>query len=170
MLKILQAWPQQYVNWESPEVQAGFLRGRGPEVELPAFVGSWRKQRSSRKTSASLTVLKPLTVWITKNCGKFLKRWEYQTCYLSPKKPVCRSRSHRIGHAAMDWFKIGKGVHQGCVFSLCLFNLYAEYIIWNARLISSLGIKIAGRNINSLRYAHDTILMAESKEEQRASW
>ena len=66
----------------------------------------------------------------------------------------------------MDWFQIGKGVHQGSILSSCLFNLDAEYIMWNARLDESqAGIKIAGRNINNLRYADDTVLMAESKEE-----
>ena len=65
----------------------------------------------------------------------------------------------------MDWFQIGKGVHQGCIVSPCLFNLYAEYIMWNAKLDEAqAGIKIAGRNINNLRYADDTTLMAESKE------
>ena len=65
----------------------------------------------------------------------------------------------------MDWFQIGKGVRQGCILSLCLFNSYAEYIMWNARLDEAqAGIKIAGRNINNLRYADDTTLMAESKE------
>ena len=76
----------------------------------------------------------------------------------------------RTGHGTTDWFQIGKGVCQGCILSLCLCNLYAEYIIQNARLDEvQAGIKIAGRNINSLRYADDTTLMAESKEEQRAS-
>ena len=66
----------------------------------------------------------------------------------------------------MDWFKIGKGVHQGCILKPCLFNLYAEYIMWNAELEESqAGIKIAWRNTNSLRYADDTTLMAESEEE-----
>ena len=65
----------------------------------------------------------------------------------------------------MDWFKIGKGVHQGYILSSCLFNLYAEYIMWNAGLDESQGrIKIAGRNINNFRYVNDTILMAESEE------
>ena len=71
----------------------------------------------------------------------------------------------RTGHGTADWFQIGKGVHQGCIFSCCLFNLYTEYIMQNARLDEALaGIKIAGRNINNLRYADDTILMAESEE------
>ena len=66
----------------------------------------------------------------------------------------------------MDWFQIGKGVHQGCMLSPCVFNFWAEYIMWNARLNESqAGIKIAGRNINNLRYADDTTLMAESEED-----
>ena len=65
----------------------------------------------------------------------------------------------------MDWFQIGEWVRQGCIFSPCLFNLYAEYILWNARLDEAqAGIKITGRNTNNLRYADDTILMAENKE------
>ena len=77
----------------------------------------------------------------------------------------------RTGYGKTDWFQIGKGVRQGCILSPCLFNLYAEYIMWNAGLDEAqAGIKIARRNINNLRYADDTTLMAESKEEQRDSW
>ena len=72
----------------------------------------------------------------------------------------------RTGHGTIDWFQIGKGVHQGCVLSPCLFNLYAEYIMRNAGLDEAqAGIKIARRNINNLRYADDTTLMTESEEE-----
>ena len=72
----------------------------------------------------------------------------------------------RIGHETMGWFQIGKGICQGCILSPCLFNLYAEYIMRNTGLEEAqAGIKIAGRNINNLRYADDTILMAESEEE-----
>ena len=72
----------------------------------------------------------------------------------------------RTGHGTTDWFQIGKGVHQGCILSLCLFNLYAEYIMRNTGLDEAqVGIKIAGRNINNLRYADDTTPMAESKED-----
>ena len=72
----------------------------------------------------------------------------------------------RTSHGTTDWFQIGKGVHQGCILSSCLFNLYAEYIMRNVRLNKAqAGIKIAGRNINNLRYADDTTLMAESEEE-----
>ena len=75
----------------------------------------------------------------------------------------------RIGHGTTDWFQIGKGVHQGCILSPCLFNLYAEYIMRNAGLEETqAGIKIAGRNINNLRYADDTILMEESGEELKS--
>jgi len=76
----------------------------------------------------------------------------------------------RTGLGTRDWFQIGKGVCQGCILSPCLFNLYAEYIMRNTGLEEALaGIKIARRNINNLRYADDTILMAESEKEQRAS-
>ena len=72
----------------------------------------------------------------------------------------------RTGHGTMDWFQIEKGLHQGCILSPCLFNLYAEYVMQNAGLNEvQAGIKIAGRNINNLRYADDNTLMAESKEE-----
>ena len=89
--------------------------------------------------------------------------------YLLPEKSVCRSRSNRIGHGATDWFQIGKEVRQVCIVSLYLFNLYAEHIMQNARLDEAqAGIKTAGRNINNLRYADDTSLMAESEEELRS--
>ena len=75
----------------------------------------------------------------------------------------------RTGHGTTDWFQIGKGVRQGCILSPCLFNLYAEYIMRNTGLEGAqAGIKIAGRNINNLRYAHDTTLTAESEEELKS--
>ena len=75
----------------------------------------------------------------------------------------------RTRHETTDWFQIGKGVHQGCILSPCLFNLYAEYIMRNAGLDEArAGVKIAGRNINNLRYADDTTFMAESKEELKS--
>ena len=79
---------------------------------------------------------------------------------------ACQEGIFRTGYGTTDWFQIGKGVHQGCILSPCLFNLYAEYILWNAGLDEAqAGIKIAGRNTNNLRYAGDTTLMAESEEE-----
>ena len=91
---------------------------------------------------------------------------------LSLEKPVCRSvkATVKTGHGITDWFQIGKGVHQGCILSPCLFNVYAEYIMRNAGLKKSqAGIKIAGRNISNLRYADDTTPMAEREEELRPS-
>ena len=88
--------------------------------------------------------------------------------YLPPEKPVAgQEATVRTEYGTMDWFKIGKGLHQGCVF--CLFNLYAEYIMQNARLDESqAGTKASKRNINNLRYVDDTTLMAESKEELKS--
>ena len=86
--------------------------------------------------------------------------------YLPPGKSVGQEATVRTRHGPTDCFQIGKGVHQGCILSPCLFNLYAEYIMRNAGLEETqAGIKIAGRNINNLRYANDTTLMAESEEE-----
>ena len=126
---------------------------------------SYEKQDSSRKTSISalLTMPKPLTMWVTTNCGKFFKRWEYQTTWLT-SWDICMQvkKQVRTEHGTTDWFQIGTGVRQGCVLSPCLFNLCAEYIMRNAGLEETqAGIKIAGRNINNLRYADDTTLMAE---------
>ena len=168
MLKILQARLQQYVNRELPDVQAGFRKAEEPEIKLPTCTGSLKKQESSRKipTSALLTTSNLLTAWITTNCGKFFKRWEYQTTFPASSE-ICMQEEAtvRTGHGKTDWFQIGKGVCQGCILSPCLFNLYTEYIMRNARLEEAqAGIKTAGRKINNLRYSDDTTLMAESKE------
>jgi len=109
---------------------------------------------------------KPLTVWITTN-WKILKEKgipDHLTCLL--RNPYAGEEATvSTGHGTTDWFQIGKGVHQGCILSPCLFNLHAEYILRNVRLDEAqAGIKIAGRNINNLRYADDTTLMAESEE------
>ena len=117
-------------------------------------------------------MLKSLTVWITTHCGKFLKRWEgisdHLTCLLR-NLYAGQEVSIRLGHGKIDWFQIGKGVHQGCILSPCLFNLYTEYIMQNAGLDEvQARIKIARRNVNNLRYADNTTLMAESKEELKS--
>ena len=83
--------------------------------------------------------------------------------------PAGQEATVRTGHGTTDWFQIGKGVHQGCISSPCLFNFYAEYIMRNAGLEEAqAGVKIAGRNINNLRYADDTTLMEESEEELKS--
>ena len=93
MLKILQARLQQYVSWELPDGQAGFRKVRGTRDQIANIHCIIEKAKKLKKRSASLTTPKPLTVWITANCGKFLKRWEYQTIWLPPEKSVYRSRS-----------------------------------------------------------------------------
>ena len=108
---------------------------------------------------------KPLTVWITTN-WKIIQEIEipdYLTCLLR-NLYASQEGTFRTGHATMDWFQIGKGGRQGCILSPCLFNLYAWYIMQNARLgEAQAGIKIARRNINNLRYADDITLMSESE-------
>ena len=113
---------------------------------------------------------KPLIVWITKN-WKILKEMgipDHLTCLLRSLYSG-QEATVRIGHGTTDWFQIGKGVHQGCILSPCLFNLCAENIVRNAGLEEAqAGIKIARRNISNFRYADDTTIMAESEEELKS--
>ena len=125
MLKIIQARLQQYVNHELLDVQAGFRKGRGTRDEIANICWIMEKQESSRKTSTSalLTMPKPLTVWITIN-WKILKEMgipDHLTCLLR-NLYAGQEATVRTGHATTDWFQIGKGVHQGCILSPCLFN------------------------------------------------
>ena len=104
-------------------------------------------------------------VWLLSCLGQILVITNYLTCLLK-NLYVGQETTVRTGYGTNDWFKIVKGVQQGCILSPCLFNLYAEYIMWNAGLYESqAGIKIAGRNINNLRYADINTLMTESEEE-----
>ena len=143
-------------------------KAEDPEIKLPTSAESSKKQESSRKTSISalLNMPKPLTVWITIN-WKILKEMgipDHLTCLLR-NLYAGQEATVRTGHGTTHWFQIRKGVCQGCILSPCLFNLYAEYIMRNAALDKAqAGIKIARRNINSLRYADDITLMAESEE------
>ena len=127
-----------------------------PKSKLRTSAGSWKKQESSRKTSISalLTMTKPLTVDHNKP-WKILQEMgipDHLTCLLI-NLYAGQEATVRTGHGTIDWFQIGKGVRQGCILSLCLFNLHAEYIMRNAGLEETqAGIKIAGRNINHLRY------------------
>ena len=168
MLKILQARLQQYMNCEIPDAQAGFRKGRGTRDQFANIRWIIKRQESSRKTSISalLTMPKPLTVWVTIN-WKILKEMgisDHLTCLLR-NLYAGQEATVRTGHGTADWFQIGKGVHQGCILSPCLCNLYAEYIMRNAGLDEAqAGIKITRRNINNLRQADDTRLMAESEE------
>ena len=144
-----------------------------PETKLPTSAGSLKKQESSRKRSISalLTMPKPL------NCVDHNKLWKIlkemgipdHLTYLLRNLYAGQEATVRPGHGTTDWFQIGKGAHQGCILSPCLFNFYAEHIMRNAGLEEAqAGIKIAGRNINNLRYADDTTLMAESEEELKS--
>ena len=144
-----------------------------PEITLPTSAGSWKKQESSRKTSifVLLTMPKPFDCVDHNKLWKTLKEMgipDHLTCLL--RNPYAgQEATVRTGHGTTDWFQIGKGVCQGCILSPCLFNLSAEYIMRNAGLEETqAGIKIAGRNINNLRYADDTTLMAESEEELKS--
>ena len=141
-----------------------------PEIKLPTSVGSLEKKENSGKTStsASLTVLKPLTVWIPTN-WKIVRDQITKPPYLPSEKSVGKSKSNRTRQGRMGCFHSGKGENQGCILLLCLFNLYAECIMRNARLDEvQATFKISRRNINSLRYADDTTLMAESEEELKS--
>ena len=143
-----------------------------PEMKLPTSTGLLKKEESSRKrsTSALLTTPKPLTMWITTN-WKILQEMgipDHLTCLLR-NLYADQEATVRTEHGTADWFQIGKGVCQGCILSPCLFDLYPEYIMLNARLDEAqAGIKISGTNINNLRYADDTTLMTESEEELKS--
>ena len=142
-----------------------------PEIKLPTSAGSSKGQENFSKTSIPVLLImpKPLTVWMTIN-WKILKEMgipDHLICLLrnlyAGQEPTVRT-----GHGTTDWFQIGKGVRQGCMLSPCLFNLYAEYVMWNASWMKhKLESRLPG-DINNLRYADDTTLMAESEEELKS--
>ena len=139
-----------------------------PEIKLPTSAGSSKKQESSRKTSISTLFTRKIFECVDHNKRrKILKEIgipDHLTCFLR-NLYAGQEATVRTGYETTDWFQVWKGVCQGCILSPCLFNLYAEYIMRNAGLDEAqAGIKTAGRNINNLRYADDTTLMAESKE------
>ena len=141
-----------------------------PEIKLPTSVGSLRKYESSRKTSVFFFFYHARAFdWVDHNkMWKILKQMgipDHLSC-LQGNLYSGQEATVRIGHGTTYWFQIGKGVYQGCMLSPCLFNLYAECNMRNARLSEAqAGIKFARRNINNLKYADDTTLMAESEEE-----
>ena len=160
------------MNHELSDVQAEFRKGKGIRDQRANIRWTIEKQESSRKasTSALLATPKPLTVWITTN-RKILQEIGipgHLTCLLK-NLYAGQEATVRTMHGKTDWFQIGKEVCQGCILSPCLFNLYAEYIMRNARLDEAQArIKTAGRNINNLRYADDTSLMVESEYELKS--
>ena len=125
-----------------------------PEIKLSTSVHSLKKQENSRKTtiSASLTMLKPLTVWITTN-WKILQEMEILDHLICLLRNLYAGQevTVRTTHGKIDWFQIGKGVYQGCILSLCLFNLHTEYIMRHAWLDEAQARIKIGRNINNLR-------------------
>ena len=139
---------------------------------MPTSTGSWKKQESCRKASISaLLTAKAFDCVDHNKLWKILKEMripDHLTCLLR-NLYADQEATVRTGHGTTDWFQIRKRVCQGCILSSCLFNLCAEYIMRNAGLgEAQTGIKIAGRNINHLRYADDTTVMAESQEELKS--
>ena len=170
MLKILQARLQQYVNCELPDVQAGFRKGRGTRDQIANICWIIEKAGEFQK-NIYFCFIDYAKVF---DCVDHNKLWKILKDMGVPDHLTCLLRnlyagqeaSVRTGHGTADWFQIGKGVCQGCILSPCLFNLYVRYIMRNAGLEEQqAGLKVAGRNINNLRYAYDTTLMAENEEE-----
>ena len=167
MLKILQARLQQYLYHELPDVQGGLGKGRGTRDQIANIRWIIKKAREFQKNICSIDYAKAF------DCVDHSKLWEILQEMRIPDHLTCLLRNLYAGqevgvrtvHGTTGWFQIGKGVHQGCILSPFLFNLYAEYVMRKARLDEArAGIKIAGRIISNLRYADDTTLMAESKE------
>ena len=166
MLKILQARLQQYVNHELPDVQAVFRKGWGTRDQIANICWIIEKVREFQK-NIYFCFIDYAKVFDHNKLWKILQEMgipDHLTCLLR-NLYAGQEATLRTGHGTTDWFQIGKWVSQSCTFSPCWFNLYAEYIMRNAGLNEAqAGIKIAGRNINNLRYADDTTLMAESEE------
>ena len=172
MLKILQARLQQYINNELPDVQAGFRKGRWTRDQIANIRWIIEKARSSRKTSICfIDYAKAFDCVDHNKLWKILKGMgipDHLTCLLR-NLYAGQEATVRTGHEATDRFQIRKGVSQGCKLSPCLFNLHAEYIMRNAGLEEAQGgIRFSRGNINNLRYADDTTLMAESEEELKS--
>ena len=145
-----------------------------PEIKLPTSSGSWKKQESSRENIyfCFIDYAKAFDCVDHNKLWKILKEMgtpDHLTCLLR-NLYAGQEATVRTGHGTTDWFQIGKGVHQGCLLSPCLFNFYAEYIMRNTGLEEAqAGIKITGRNINNFRYSDDTTLTTETEEHEKAS-
>ena len=173
MLKILQARLQQYVNRELPDVQAGFRKGRGTRDQIANIRWIMEKEREFQENTyfCFIDYTKAFYCVDHNKLWKILKEMripDHLTCLLR-NLYAGQEATVRTGYGTIDLSQIGKEGRQGCILSPCLFNLYAEYIMRNARLEEAqAGIKIVRRNINNFRYADDTTLMAESKEELKS--
>ena len=174
MLKIPQVRLQQYVNCELPDVQAGFRKGRGTRDQIANISWIIKKARGFQKKHLFLLFIDYAKAF---DCVDHNKLWKILKEIEIPDHLTCLLRNLyagqeatvRTGLGTTNWFQIRKGVGQGCILSPCLFNLYAEYIMRNAGLEEAqAGIQIARRNINNLRYADDTTLMAESEEKLKS--
>ena len=161
MLKILQARLQQYTNWELSDVQAGFRKGRGTRDQIANICWVINKAREYQK-NIYFSIIDFAKAF---DCVGHNKLWKILQEMGLPDHLTCLLRNLYAGqeatvrtrHGAMNWFKIEKGVHQGCILSPCLFNVYVECIMWNTELDESQAeIKIVGRNTNNLRYTDDT--------------
>ena len=173
MLKILQARLQQHVNRELPDVQASFRKGRGTRGQIANIRRIIEKASKFQKNIyfCFIDYAKALDYVDHHKLWKILQEVGIpdHLTHLLRNLYAGQEKTVRTGHGTIDWFQIGEGVHQGSILSPCLFNLYAEYIMKIAGLDEAqAGIKIAGRNINNLRYADDTTLMAESKDEVKS--
>ena len=173
MLKILQARLQQYVNHELPGVQAGFRKGRGTRDQIANICWIIEKAREFQKSIyfCFIDYAKAFDCVDHNKLWKILKEMgipDHLTCLLR-NLYAGQEAIIRTGHGTTDWFQIGKGVCQVCILSPCLFNFNAEYVMRNAGLEEAqAGIKISETNINNLRSADDTTLMAESEKELRS--
>ena len=173
MLKILQARLQQDMNHELPDVQAGFRKGRGTRDQIANTHWIIEKAREFQENIyfCFTDYTKAFDCVDHKKLWKILKEMgipDHLTCLLR-NLYAGQEATVRTGHGTTDWFQVGKGVGRGCILSPCLFNFYAEYIMWNAGLDEAqAGFKSAGRNFNNLRYADDTTLMAESEKELKS--
>ena len=165
MLKILQVRLQQYVNCELPDVQEGFRKDRGTRDPIANICWIMEKGREFQKN----IYFRFIDYAKAFDCLDHNKLWKILQQMGIPDHLTCLLRNLyadqeaivRTGHGTTDWFQIGKGVCQGCILSPFLLNLYTEYIMQNAGLVDSqAGIKVDGKNINNLRYADDTTLMA----------
>ena len=161
------------MNCELPDAQAGFRKGRGTREQIANICWTIEKAREFQKNIYFCFIDSAKAF----DCVDYNKLWKILKDMGIPDHPTCLLRNLyadqeatvRTGHGTTDWFQIRKGVRQGRILSPCLFNLHAEYIMRNARLDKAqAGIKIAGRNINNLRYTDDNTLMAESKEELKS--